>query len=170
MAVIPWPLNQTLPAAPAEGGVAAMAAALIQSREKAFRSPMLMLVAARQQPKPQRLLFVFAVAELPDDATPAQRARFEAVQGGALVPWMCVDKTPQELASFAALVDEAQPFTAPGHDWAIVFAAALSGTLNQVPTSADAEAPLQRMVDAIKGGAHGAYIPFDRSGLPVRLG
>ena len=32
------------------------------------------------------------------------------------------------------------------------------------------EAPLQRMVDAIKGGAHGAYIPFDRSGQPVRFG
>lgn len=129
-----------------------------------------LLTAARQQPEPQRLLFVFAVAELPDDATPAQRARFEAGQGGALVPRMCVDKMPQELASFATLVDEAQQFTAPGHDWTIVFAAAMSGTLNKAPTSADAEAPLQRMVDAIKGGAHGAYIPFDRSGQPVRFG
>ncbi|MBT9512093.1 MAG: ribonucleotide reductase subunit alpha [Acidovorax sp.] len=129
-----------------------------------------LLHAARMQPEPQRLLFVFAAAELPDDATPAQRAHFEAGQGGALVPLMCVDKTPQELASFSALVEEAQQFTAPGHDWAMVFAAALSGTLNQAPTSADAEAPLQRMVDAIKGGAHGAYIPFNRQGQPVRLG
>lgn len=129
-----------------------------------------LLHAARMQPEPQRLLFVFAAAELPDDATPAQRARFEAGQGGALVPLMCVDKTPQELASFSALVEEAQQFTAPGHDWVMVFAAALPGTLNQAPTSADAEAPLQRMVDAIKGGAHGAYIPFNRQGQPVRLG
>ncbi|MBW8464958.1 ribonucleotide reductase subunit alpha [Acidovorax sp.] len=129
-----------------------------------------LLQAARMQPEPQRLLFVFAAAELPDDATPAQRARFEAGQGGALVPLMCVDKTPQELASFSALVEEAQQFTAPGHDWAMVFAAALPGTLNKAPTSADAEAPLQRMVDAIKGGAHGAYIPFNRQGQPVRLG
>lgn len=129
-----------------------------------------LLHAARMQPEPQRLLFVFAAAELPDDATPAQHARFEAGQGGALVPLMCVDKTPQELASFSALVEEAQQFTAPGHDWAMVFAAALPGTLNQAPTSADAEAPLQRMVDAIKGGAHGAYIPFNRQGQPVRLG
>jgi hypothetical protein len=129
-----------------------------------------LLQAARQQPEPQRLLFVFAAAELPDDATPAQRARFEAGQGGALVPLMCVDKTPQELASFSALVEEAQQFTAPGHDWAMVFAAALPGTLNQAPTSADAEAPLQRMVDAIKGGVHGGYIPFNRQGQPVRLG
>ena len=40
----------------------------------------------------------YYAVELPDDATPAQRARFEAGQGGALVPLMCVDKTPQELA------------------------------------------------------------------------
>lgn len=129
-----------------------------------------LLLAARQQPEPQRLLFVFTGVELPADATPAQRARFEAGQGGALVPLMCVDKTPQELASFATLVDEARQFTAPGHDWVMVFAAAMSGTLNRAPTTEDAEAPLQRMVDAIKQGALGAYIPFDRQGLPVRLG
>ena len=129
-----------------------------------------LLQAARQQPEPQRLLFVFAAVELPDDATPAQRERFAAGQGGALVPLMCVDKTPQELASFSALVDEARQFTAPGHDWAMVFAAALSGTLNQAPTSADAEAPLQRMVDAIKGGQLNAFIPFDRNGQPVHFG
>ena len=56
-----------------------------------------LLHAARLQPEPQRLLFVFVGVELPDDATPAQRARFEQGQGGALVPLMCVDKTPQEL-------------------------------------------------------------------------
>ena len=129
-----------------------------------------LLRAARLQPEPQRLLFVFAAVELPDDATPAQRARFEAGQGGALVPLMCVDKTPQELASFDALVREAQQFTAPGHDWAMVFAAAMSGTLNRAPTSAEVEAPLQRMVDSIKAGSHGAFIPFDRQGQPVRFG
>jgi hypothetical protein len=129
-----------------------------------------LLLAARQQPEPQRLLFVFATAELPDDATPAQRARFAQGQGGALVPLMCVDKTPQELPSFAALVTEAQQFAAPGRDWVMVFAAAMSGRLNQAPSSADAEGPLQRMVDAIKHGAIDGLIPFDRQGLPVRLG
>lgn len=129
-----------------------------------------LLQAARTQLEPQRLLFVFTAAELPDDATPDQRVRFAAGQGGALVPLMCVDKTPQELASFSALVEEARQFTAPGHDWTLVFAAALSGTLGKAPTSADAEAPLQRMVDAIKGGQHGAYIPFGRDGQPVHFG
>ena len=129
-----------------------------------------LLRAARAQPEPQRLLMVFVGTELPEDASPEQRARFAQGEGGALVPLMCVDKTPQELPSFAALVAEAQQFTAPGHDWVMVFAAAMSGTLNQAPTSADAEGPLQRMVDAIKGGAIDGFIPFDRQGQPVRLG
>ena len=37
--------------------------------------------AARQQPEPQRLLFVFAGAELPDDSSPEQRRRFAAGAG-----------------------------------------------------------------------------------------
>ena len=36
-----------------------------------------LIEAARAQPEPQRLLFVFAAVELPDDATAAQRARFD---------------------------------------------------------------------------------------------
>ena len=128
-----------------------------------------LLQAARAQKEPQRLLFVFANVELPDDATPAQRARFAAGQGGTLTPLMCVDKLPDELVSFEALVQEAAQFVLPGQDWGLVFAAALSGTLDRVPTSSDADAPLQRMVEAIKGGAHGAYIPFDRQGQPVNF-
>lgn len=89
--------------------------------------------------------------------------------GGTLTPLMCVDKLPDELASFEALVQEAAQFVLPGQDWGLVFAAALSGTLDRVPTSSDADAPLQRMVEAIKGGAHGAYIPFDRQGQPVNF-
>jgi len=126
-----------------------------------------LLQAARAQAEPQRLLFVFAGVELPDDATPAQRARFERGEGGALVPQMCVDKAPNELASFDALAQEAAQF---GQEWALVFTAALSGTLNRAPTSEDAEAPLSRMVDAIKRGAHSGLIPFDRSGHAVRIG
>ncbi len=48
------------------------------------------LLAARQQDQPQRLLFVFARAELPEQASQEERARFEAGQGGALAPLMCV--------------------------------------------------------------------------------
>ena len=127
-----------------------------------------LIEAARAQPEPQRLLFVFAAVELPDDATAAQRARFEAGQGGALVPLMCVDKRPDELASFATLVAESIQFGP--QSWGIVFAAAMSGSVNRAPTSEDAEEPLQRMVEAIKQGKHGAYIPFDPQGHTVQIG
>ena len=62
-----------------------------------------LLTAARLQPLPQRLLFVFAAAELPDDSTPEQRADFEAGHGGALVPMVCVDRSPHEIDSFDTL-------------------------------------------------------------------
>ncbi len=79
-----------------------------------------LLRVAREQSEPQRLLLVFANAVLPDDSTPEQRVRFEAGQGGALTPLMSVDKTPEELGTFAALVEESRQF---GRDWAIVFVA-----------------------------------------------
>lgn len=126
-----------------------------------------LLQAARQQTEPQRLLFVFASADLPDDSTLAQRERFLAGEGGALVPIMYVDKTPEELHNFADLVQESRQF---GQEWSIVFAAALSGSGGLAPTSEAAEKPLQRMVDAIKAGTLGTFIPFDRQGQPVMLG
>lgn len=125
-----------------------------------------LLRAARQQPEPQRLLFVFAGAELPADSTPEQRTRFDAGEGGALVPLMCVDKTPDELGTFAELVDESRSM---GPDWVIVFVASLAGQRGRAPTGADAEAPLRRMVESIKAGSHGAFIPFDRHGQAVAL-
>ena len=125
-----------------------------------------LLRAARQQPEPQRLLFVFAQAVLPDDSTPEQRAGFEAGHGGALTPLMSVDKTPEELGTFAALVEESRQF-APG--WAIVFVASLPGRAGRPPTSKEADQPLQRMIESIKAGSIGSFIPFDRRGEPVLL-
>lgn len=126
-----------------------------------------LLMAARAQPEPQRLLFVFTGAELTDDATPEQRARFEQGEGGALVPLMCVDKAIADLTSFAALVDESHEM---GQAWQIVFAAALSGTGGRPLTADDAKEPLKRMEDAIRRGAFDNYIPFDRHGQPVKFG
>lgn len=123
-----------------------------------------LLVAARAQTEPQRLLFVFAGAELPDDSTPEQRARFEQGEGGALVPLMCVDKDVSELSSFDALVDESKEM---GQAWQIVFAASLSGAVGRPLTADDAKEPLKRMEDAIRRGAFDNYIPFDRHGQPV---
>jgi hypothetical protein len=126
-----------------------------------------LLQAARQQPEPQRLLFVFASADLPDDSTPEQRERFLAGQGGALVPMMYADKLPQDLHTFADLVRESEQFEKA---WTIVFASSLSGIGGVVPTSEAAEQPLQRMVESIKTGTFGTFIPFDREGHPVILG
>lgn len=126
-----------------------------------------LLRAAREQPEPQRLLFVFAGAELPAHSTAEQRARYRAGQGGALVPLMCVDKAAGELRSFAALVEESRQF---GHDWAIVFVASLSGRDGRAPTSGEADRTLQGMVESIKAGSIGSFLPFDRRGEPVLLG
>lgn len=123
-----------------------------------------LLRAAREQPEPQRMLFVFTGAQLPDDSTTGQRRDFAGGTGGALVPLMCVDKTPDELTTFAALAEESR---ATGLAWTIVFVAGLAGRIGRAPTHDEAAAPLQRMVDAINGGSHGSFIPFDRDGQPV---
>lgn len=125
-----------------------------------------LLRSAREQDTPQRLLFVFAAAGVPDDATPDQHARFKAGEGGTLTPLMCVDKTPDELTSFEALLDESRLL---GTAWDIVFVAAMAGSAGRGPTSLEAEAPLQRMVEAIKSGRIGGFIPFDAAGLPVQF-
>lgn len=125
-----------------------------------------LLLSAKEQPEPQRLLFVFATAELPDDASAEQQARFEAGEGGTLTPLMCVDKLPAELASFKVLLEESLQFE---QKWDIVFVAAMSGSKGLSPTSEQAEAPLQGMVEAIKSGRIGAFIPFDVEGQPVQF-
>src|SRR4051812_8585016 len=81
-----------------------------------------LLAAARSQAQPQRLLFAFARAELPDDAPTAQRERYAERRGGALKPVMCVDKTLAELGTFADLVAESRH---TGADWDIVFVTTL---------------------------------------------
>lgn len=122
---------------------------------------------ARQQPEPQRLLFVFTTVELPDDCTPEQRVRFEAGQGGSLTPLMCVDKTPEEVGTFSELLEESRQVL---QQWAIVFVAALSGKNGRAPRTEDAEASLNRMVESIKAGSIGTFIPFDSYGQPVVFG
>lgn len=126
-----------------------------------------LLRLANEQLAPQRLLFVFTVAQLPSEPTEEQRARFEAGAGGALTPLMCVDKTPAEVASFIAFCEEASQ---AGPVWDILFVSSLSGRDGKAPTTEQAQAPLQRMVQAIEAGGIGDFVPFDRRGLPVHFG
>lgn len=125
-----------------------------------------LLMAARAQPEPQRLLFVFTAAELADDSTDEERRRFEAGEGGALVPVMSVDKTPEELPDFAALAEESRQF---GKPWTLVFAAAMSGKDGVAPLVGDVEQALERMTESIKTGNLAAFIPFDHEGETVQF-
>ena len=125
-----------------------------------------LLQAARQQPEPQRLLLVFAAAELPRDASDEEKARFERGEGGALSPVVCVDKLPEEIESFAGLRDES---TRTGIAWDILFVAALSGRGGFAPNSDEAVQPLRMMVEAIKGGRVGDFLAVTRAGELVQL-
>lgn len=122
------------------------------------------LAAARAQPDAQRLLFVFAVAELPNAATPGQQRRFQQGRGGALAPVMCVDKGPDEVAGFAALAEESR---GTGQPWDMVFAAALGCRDGGEPAGADIERGLRMMVDAVHRGAIERFAAFDREGRTV---
>ncbi len=125
-----------------------------------------LLVAAHAEPEPQRLLLVFAAAELPRDATAEQRRQFESGEGGALAPVLCVDKLPAEIASFEALCAESAH---TGMRWDILFVAAMSGHGGHAPNSDEAVQPLRMMVEQIKGGQIARFLAVDRRGELVQL-
>jgi hypothetical protein len=124
------------------------------------------LSLARREPEPQRLLFVFAAAELPEAATSAQLVAFERNEGGELTPLMCVDKAVAELRNFDALASEAE---LAGPPWSIVFASALSGRNGAAPSASEIDRSLQRMVDSVRTGQLQSILPFDREGYPVQF-
>lgn len=126
-----------------------------------------LLTAARAQPEPQRLLLVFAEAGLPPGATAAQRRAYEAGEGGVLNLLMCVDKDPHELASFAALAEEARR---AGPPWSLMFAAALAGRAGQAPTEQDVQSALENLVKRIQGGQVEGLLPFNPEGRVVQWG
>ncbi len=127
-----------------------------------------LLSVANQQPEPQRLLFVFLRASLPDDHGEEDASNFHSGQGGALQPIMCVDKTLGELSTFSALVTEAERIE---KDWQIVLVAGLAGKNGVAPSSDEAEDPLKMMLHTVeKGGDLSKYMSFDREGEPVQFG
>ena len=125
-----------------------------------------LLQAAAAEPEPQRLLFVFATADLPEDATPAQRQRFAAGGGGALAPLMCVDKGLAELTGFDALAAESR---AAGPPWQVLFAAGLSGRDGQRPSDAQVEQALQEMVERVRDGRIDGLLALNPSGEPLHF-
>ncbi|UDL06011.1 ribonucleotide reductase subunit alpha [Marinobacter sp. CA1] len=118
------------------------------------------------QPEPQRLLFVFCRAELPDDASAGERAAFQRGEGGALTPVICVDKAPAEVTRFHDLEMESRQ---TGQDWDVVFVAAMSGRAGVAPASEDAQQPLTMMVESIRLGHVASYLPLNRRGQAINL-
>jgi hypothetical protein len=123
-----------------------------------------LIAAARTQPTPQALLMVFVDVELPHDASPDERARFDQGQGGALTPRMCLDRAATELTSWPALATEADQ---QSRDWRMVMVAALSGTAGQPPKEDAIEQALNRMVMGVHQGQIEGCLTFDRQGEAV---
>ena len=125
-----------------------------------------LLQAAAMQPEPQRLLFVFAKAELPNGYTDSQKQNFEQGQGGALAPVLCVDKLPEEVSAFQQLVTESAHTCI---DWDIAFVSAMGGRGGFPPNSDEAVQPLQMMMQKIQGGMIADFLTFDKNGELVAL-
>ena len=125
-----------------------------------------LLNAARQQPEPQRLLFVFTQPELPEGYTETETQRFQAGKGGVLTPRMCTDKALDELSDFSALVEESRK---TGQDWKIVFVACLAGRAGIMPSTEDAQEPLKNMVNSIQNGVIANFLAYDRDGALVQF-
>ncbi|MDY0331176.1 MAG: hypothetical protein RBR52_11880 [Thiomonas sp.] len=124
------------------------------------------LQAAKQQPQPQRLYFVFATIELPEDASPAQRTRHAAGGGGALVPVMAVDKSPHDLPDFETLAEESR-YT--GTPWDMVFVTTQTLPNDKLPDDAQVEQTLTELIESIRLGQIDHFLTFDKVGRMVRL-
>lgn len=121
-----------------------------------------LLTVGRQQTEPQRFLFVFLQAVLPDDHNDADKQRYDSGSGGELQAIMCVDKDLIELTDFDDLVKESAQME---QDWSMVLIACLSGHNGVPPTASEAEQPLKMMVQAVQNGADlSKYLAFDRQG------
>ncbi|HEC27804.1 MAG TPA: ribonucleotide reductase subunit alpha [Gammaproteobacteria bacterium] len=124
-------------------------------------------MAAKQQAEPQVLLFVFLNTFLPKDHSDEEASNFHSGQGGQLKPIMCVDKTLDELGSFADLVSESKSMK---QDWKIVLLACLSGRNGVAPNSDEVEYALKIMVQTVEdGGDLSKYMAFDRDGTVLHF-
>jgi len=126
-----------------------------------------LLQTAARQSVPQRLLLVFCQAELPEDATPQQRAEFAAGEGGVLVPVASVDKFPEMLGSFERLRTEAERMDL---SWDIVFVAAMERGPDTPEQVALVDRTLEALVEAVKASQVQSCVPFDTTGTVVALG
>jgi hypothetical protein len=120
-----------------------------------------LLKATTLQAQPQRLLFLFAKATAMKNAVASKH------QSGTIDPVMCVDKLPEDIASFEALVIEADGIT---NKWDFVFIGCLDGVDGLPPSTEDAGPFLKIMSNNLASGKDIAkYIVLDREQKQVIL-
>jgi hypothetical protein len=118
--------------------------------------------AAKQQDQPQRLLMLFARAE-----GNKKKKAHASHQTGTVTPLMCVDKLPEELESFEALIKEADAIAS---DWSFVLIGGLGGVDGEAPPTEAAEPYLNQMAnDLMMGQDLSGYTILDRQQSPVLL-
>ncbi len=116
-----------------------------------------LLDASKQQADAQRLLFLFAGTS----DVKSNKSKKAKEYRGHLVPVMCVDKLPQEISSFAALVAEADSIS---KEWQLMIVASLSGEGSTPPTTEQADPYLNRMTNEVASGADlSRYLVIDRN-------
>lgn len=119
-----------------------------------------LLSAAAEQDQPQRLLLLFAKAE-----SSGKNKKKNKQQHGTLSAVMCVDKLPEEIASFEALVEEADSVS---KEWDFMIIVGLSGKDGKAPSSDDAEPFLNQMTNNLASGQDlSQYVIFDRNQDPI---
>ena len=121
-----------------------------------------LIEAAKQQEQPQRLLMLFAKAE-----GNKKKGKNAVNETGTVTPLMCVDKLPEELGSFDALIKEADGISG---DWNFVLIAGLGGSDGVAPPAEAAEPYLNQMAnDVMMGQDLTGYTILDRQQNPVLL-
>lgn len=95
-----------------------------------------LLNTAKNEPQPQRILFLFAKAI---DQAGVMRAD---CQGGRIEAVMCVDKSPEDLSTFKSLVAEADQQSV---NWNLILTSTLSGNGGQNPSDSEILTALQKM-------------------------
>ncbi len=127
-----------------------------------------LLQAARREPEPQRLLFVFLQPVLPEEHTEEEARRFQQGEGGALEPVVCVDKGLDELTTFEDLVAESER---TGTAWQIMLIASLAGKNGDDPSEKEVEDALQMMLKTVgTGGSLSKFVAFRRDGTLLHFG
>ena len=120
-----------------------------------------LLLKAQEQSEKQRLLFLFAKTD------EINKSRKREDKKGSIEPKMVVDKLPDELSEFSALVKEADSIN---KDWDFVFIASLGGDSNTPPTTEAAEPYLNKMTnDVMTGNNIFRYVVFDRNENPIEI-